>query len=57
MIDIEHPDIRRAERTGYVGEDIDLICPICHEACEILFEDINGIVFGCDECVTRKFIV
>lgn len=50
MIDIEHPQTNPPE-------DEPITCPICHDICEILFEDINGIVFGCDVCVKRKFIV
>lgn len=26
-------------------------CPVCDAECEVLYKDINGEIFGCDECV------
>jgi len=55
--DIDDPKIIRAERTGYPDDEVVMqMCPVCHEEAEILYEDINGTVFGCNECVTRKYV-
>lgn len=51
MIDIEHPDITRARRTGYPDKQIELRCPICGSECETIFLSSTSDVLGCEECV------
>lgn len=48
----DHPDIRRAEATGYVhGEPVEPICPVCGASCYMVYLTQNEIV-GCDECTS-----
>lgn len=48
----DHPDIRRAEATGYIsGEPVDPICPVCGASCCMVYRTRNEIV-GCDECIS-----
>lgn len=53
--DLEHPDITSALYTGYPTW-IDPLrvprCPCCGEECETLYKDQQGIVYGCDSCIS-----
>ena len=46
----DHPTIRQAELEG-VPEYIGPHCPVCGEACELVYRS-GGEVLGCDFCVT-----
>lgn len=46
------PWIREAETYG-VGAD-PVYCPICGEECETIYADLNGEVFGCDQCIMKQ---
>ena len=51
----DHPDIENAIRTGYPGGEPKWPhCPVCGSECEDVYEDTNGVVFGCENCVTKK---
>ena len=57
MYDIpDHPVIRNLERTGYPdGREPEYPrCPICGAECETIYQDVDGDIFGCDECVATK---
>ncbi|MFA5099480.1 MAG: hypothetical protein WC547_01165 [Candidatus Omnitrophota bacterium] len=57
MTDLEHPDITHALKTGYPREMPDEpVCPVCGEVCEIIYRDRYDDVFGCDNCVKKKFV-
>ena len=48
----DHPDIRRAERTGYVtGEPVEPCCPVCGSNCCMIYKNEDEVV-GCDECIS-----
>lgn len=54
MLDLpDHPVVANLIRTGYPDgkEPTYPRCPICGEECETLYEDRDGTVFGCDNCV------
>lgn len=57
MIDVpDHPVIRNMERTGYPdGKEPEYPrCPICGVECDTIYQDVDGDIFGCDECVATK---
>ena len=29
-------------------------CPVCGAECETIYQDVDGDIFGCDECVATK---
>ena len=50
------PEIARAERTGLAPweapfEDEGVKCPICGKLCDTIYKDMDGDVFGCENCV------
>ena len=50
------PDIERMERTGLrAGEipfdDDGIQCPVCDVICETIYQQTNGIIVGCENCV------
>lgn len=49
----DDPIIARAMRTGYgFGEELkEPKCPVCGEACDTFYRDINGTIVGCDACI------
>lgn len=47
------PWIRDAELNGYPSAD-PVVCPVCGEECEEIFEDVYGTVVGCDRCLISK---
>ncbi len=47
----DHPAIRQAELEG-VPEYIWPHCPVCGEACELVYRNNDDEVLGCDFCVT-----
>ncbi len=51
---MDDPIIRMMEATGYPSERHlrEPRCPVCGELCDTFYKDMNGEVFGCDECVT-----
>lgn len=50
----DHPDIRRAEATGYVhGKYVEPVCPVCGMTCDTIYRTHLEIV-GCDECVSSR---
>ena len=52
---LEHPDITRANLTGYPhGEPEWPKCPICGAECETIFMDEHSEIFACDVCVQKK---
>lgn len=51
---MEHPDIARAQRTGYPGEYWVGICPECGAEAEEIYVAKCGKILGCNECVTAK---
>jgi len=51
---MEHPDIARAERTGYPNEYWVGICPECGAEAEEIYVASCGKIVGCNECVTAK---
>ena len=54
MFDLpDAPWVRDAENNGMPSAE-PVLCPVCGEECETLFEDSNGEIFGCDQCVTQK---
>lgn len=56
---MDHPDITHALQTGEPKQEEyePQTCPVCHEQSEILYENRDGKIVGCSECLTRKFIV
>lgn len=49
------PEIANALRTGYPGGEPKWPhCPVCGSECEEVYKDTNGVVFGCEECVSTK---
>lgn len=49
---LDHPDIRRAEATGYPEKEREYpICPVCGAGTDTFYKCDEEIV-GCDECVT-----
>lgn len=51
----DHPDIERAQRTGYpdAREDRENVCPICGGGGGYLFyKNQDGEVVGCEVCLT-----
>ena len=49
----DHPAIRAAEREG-IAEYIGPHCPVCGSACEQVYCNTDGEIFGCDVCVKIK---
>jgi hypothetical protein len=47
------PWIRDAELNGYPEPDA-VKCPVCGEECDDIYEDRNGDVCGCDQCMRRR---
>ena len=57
MADLEDPKITRTLKTGYPNNVPDPpTCPICKRECEIIYSDRYDEVFGCDNCVKKKFV-
>lgn len=57
MYDIpDHPVIRNLERTGYPDSKAPEYprCPICGAECKTIYQDVDGDIFGCDQCVATK---
>lgn len=55
---MEHYDITRARRTGYGTRNADtMVCPVCGEECETYYVDKFGDIFGCENCVTIKYLI
>lgn len=52
---LEHPEITRAERTGYPDNrtDEEPTCPICGAVCEDIYKDREGEIFGCECCIEK----
>ncbi|MBO5567796.1 MAG: hypothetical protein J6A79_02455 [Clostridia bacterium] len=52
----DHPIVANLIRTGYPDgkEPTYPRCPICGEECDTLYEDRDGMVFACDNCVSTK---
>lgn len=53
MNTLEHPEITRAERTGYPDgrEDTEPKCPICGAEPYNLYRNKQREIVGCDECL------
>lgn len=55
MMNIEHPDITEMRKTGYPRGYVEpepVRCPVCgREVEQYIFQDRDGEVFGCDQCV------
>lgn len=47
------PWIRDAELNGVPADD-PVLCPICGEECDTIFEDDDGTAFGCENCVRKR---
>lgn len=51
----DHPDIERAEATGYGYTDAEQpVCPVCGEECNELYFDIYRKIVGCDNCIETR---
>lgn len=50
----DHPDIASAMRTGYPRgvEEKEPVCPECGQPCDTIYKNNDGIVIGCDNCVS-----
>ena len=49
------PEVENALRTGYPGGEPKCPhCPVCGSECDEVYKDENGVVFGCENCVTKK---
>ena len=46
----DHPDIARAMREGD-PEAAPVYCPVCGAEFETVYEDADGNIVGCDECL------
>lgn len=46
----DHPDIARAMREGD-PEGAPVYCPVCGAEFETAYEDAEGNIVGCDECL------
>lgn len=52
---LEHPDITRANLTGYPHGDPEYpICPLCGAECETIYINGYGEIIGCDDCTRTK---
>lgn len=50
----DHPDIRRAELTGYYDKEPDEYdCPICGDSCQIYYKR-DGVIIGCNHCIKEE---
>ena len=49
----DHPDIARAMREGD-PEGAPVYCPVCGAEFETAYEDAEGNIVGCDECLRTK---
>jgi hypothetical protein len=49
---MEHPDI-----TNPPEPDKMPVCPVCGEECETYYVDKFGDIFGCENCVTIKYLI
>lgn len=50
---MDHPDIKRLERTGETGRGVYPRCPVCGSECETIFRSKAGFKVGCEECITK----
>lgn len=49
---LENPAIKRAMDTGYPGGEPKWpTCPVCGKGCDVIYQDTDKYVVGCNICV------
>lgn len=51
----DHPVIELMEQTGYPDgrEPAYPVCPVCGREADTFYEDSDGNIVGCDECIKK----
>lgn len=52
----DHPVVRNMMTAGTPDgrEERYPICPVCGKECDTIYEDWNGFICGCDECMKTR---
>lgn len=53
----DHPTVRNLLRTGYPDGHgpKEITCPTCESAPERFYENMDGIIIGCESCLTCRY--